>query len=133
MTGYLLDTHVWLWHVGGFKDLPKLFRETLSSDHSRCWLSPISVWELGILVDRGRITLEQPLRRWVAEAAKTFPVREAPLTREIALKSIELELPHRDPADRFIAATALVYGLTLITCDRVLMETDWLPILKSGG
>ena len=56
-----------------------------------------------------------------------MPVRDAPLTREVALVSNELDLPHRDPADRFLAATALVFGLMLVTLDRRLQMADRLP------
>jgi PIN domain nuclease of toxin-antitoxin system len=48
-------------------------------------------------------------------------MREAPLTHEIALASEELSLPHGDPVDRFLAATAQVLGLTLVTADSRLL------------
>lgn len=41
-----------------------------------------------------------------------------------------LELPHGDPADHFLAATALVYELTLVTLDRHLVSAAWLPTLS---
>ncbi|MBT8339733.1 MAG: PIN domain-containing protein [Desulfatitalea sp.] len=42
----------------------------------------------------------------------------ASLNHEVALRSRRISLPHQDPADLFIAATAIVYGLTLVTADR---------------
>jgi len=81
-------------------------------------LSPISIWELGILAKKGRVAIDRPYRDWVRDARARFPVEEAPLTHEIALVSGEVELPHPDPADRFLAATAIVHGLTLLTVDR---------------
>lgn len=51
---------------------------------------------------------------------------EAPLTHAVALRSRQINLPHQDPADRFIAATALEYGLTLMTADQHLRNADWL-------
>ena len=54
---------------------------------------------------------------------------EAPLTKEIAILSRQIQLPHQDPADRFIAATALHYQLTLATVDRHLTNASWLPTL----
>ena len=56
---------------------------------------------------------------WVVESTALF--KEAPLTWEIARVSEAMELPHADPADRFIAATAKVFGLTLVTADRNLL------------
>lgn len=76
---------------------------------------------------RGRINLTIDLRRWVAQAQQRFPVKDAPLNLEVALTSRELALPHRDPADHFLAATALVYDLTLLTVDQHLTQADWLP------
>ena len=51
----------------------------------------------------------------------TAPFREALLTHEIAFAARRLPVPSRDPADRFIAATALVLGLTLVTADVMLL------------
>jgi len=57
------------------------------------------------------------------------PVREAPLTHEIALATRSVGLPHRDPADRLLVATALIHGLTLVTADRNLSRTKQIPVL----
>jgi len=62
------------------------------------------------------------------EAGRRFPVEDAGLSREVAIVSHEIELPHGDPADRFLAATALVYRLTLLTVDERLSSAPWLPI-----
>jgi PIN domain nuclease of toxin-antitoxin system len=61
------------------------------------------------------------------QAYEQFPVREAPLNQEVALISHEITLPHRDPADHFLATTALVYDLTLMTVDSRLTQAAWLP------
>ncbi len=68
----------------------------------------------------GRIALSKPPLEWVREALAKSPVQEAPLTHEIAIKSRAIRLPHEDPADRCIAATALEYEFTLITEDSYL-------------
>jgi PIN domain nuclease of toxin-antitoxin system len=53
----------------------------------------------------------------MAAALKNVPFREATLTHEVAVAAEGLVLPHRDPADSFLAASAKVYGLTLVTAD----------------
>ena len=93
----------------------------------RIWYSPMSVWEIGLLHVRGRIHLEGGPRAWLQTALERFPLDEATLTREVALRSSELDLGHRDPADHLLAATALVHGLTLLTVDERLVGTSWLP------
>lgn len=89
-------------------------------------LSSVSVWEAALLVARGRLEIGESFRQWVEDATSAVPVREAPLTNEVAIRSHELEMPTSDPADRFLAATALVHGLTLLTVDRRLSSLRWL-------
>jgi PIN domain nuclease of toxin-antitoxin system len=60
-------------------------------------------------------------------ALSRFPLTEAALTTEVALRSTEIDLGHGDPADHLLAATALVHGLTLLTLDERLLAADWLP------
>jgi len=67
---------------------------------------------------KGRIRVANPLE-WVERAADQL--REAPLTQEIVRASFGLSLPHADPADRFLAATAKVLKLTLVTADQRLL------------
>ncbi len=83
------------------------------------WLSPISTWEALTLHFKGRIAIYGDLTEWVAQA--TASLREAPLTHEIALVARELQIPQQDPADRFLAATAKVLDLTLVTADARLL------------
>jgi PIN domain nuclease of toxin-antitoxin system len=91
----------------------------LSNPANELWLSPISTWEALLLESKGRVWFLQSPEDWIEEAIAPF--REAPLTHEIALEAQQIALPHRDPADRFIAATAKVLGLTLATADTKLL------------
>lgn len=131
MTSFLLDTHIWLWYLGGSQRLPQGLRRLMDAGRSDFWVSPISVWETGMLLARGRIRLPVPLRSWIDQALETFPVNEAAVNKELALVSQEVKLPHQDPADHFLAATALVYELVLMTVDERLTKLKWLPT-RSG-
>jgi len=114
----LLDTHIWLW---GLLEPSRLGPRTLSElrdTANEIWLSPISIWEALLLHAKGKIHLSVNLAEWIAES--TAGIREAPLTHEIALVAQQLPL-HQDPADRFLAATAQVLGLTLVTADERLL------------
>jgi PIN domain nuclease of toxin-antitoxin system len=115
----LLDTHIWLWSLQDPKRLGHRVRHELANPGNELWLSPISTWEALTLHAKGRIRLHGDLGEWVLRA--TAPLREAPLTHEIALVARELKLPHQDPADRFLAATAQVLDLTLVTADNDLL------------
>ncbi|WP_366053645.1 PIN domain-containing protein [Microcoleus sp. PH2017_34_RAT_O_A] len=78
---------------------------------------PISIWETLILAEKGQISLKPDPVTWVNLALKTLETHEAPMNHAIAILSREIALPHQDPGDRFIAATAIYYGLRLATVD----------------
>lgn len=111
----LLDTHIWLWTLQDPSRIGKRLLHELRNPKNELWLSPISTWEALILNAKHRIQLPADIARWVGEA--TAPFHEAPITHEIALASRKLEGLHKDPADRFLAATAKVLQLTLVTAD----------------
>jgi PIN domain nuclease of toxin-antitoxin system len=90
----------------------------LNDNDNELFISPITVWETLILAERGKIELHPTPEEWIAEALNRSPVIEAKLTHAIAQKSRQIDLPHQDPADRFIAATAWEYGMILITADQ---------------
>lgn len=121
----LLDTHIWLWSVGRNSRISERVREELRSPQNELWLSPISVWEALLLHSKRRVFLHDDVRLWIANS--TINMHEAPLTQEIALAAHELRSARPDPADRFIAATAKVLGLTLVTADRQLLEMEEIP------
>jgi PIN domain nuclease of toxin-antitoxin system len=114
----LLDTHIWIWTKGNPARLAKRVNSELSDPANELWLSPVSVWEALTLMQKGRIHMEDPFA-WVERAAEQM--REAPLTREIVSVGLALPLPQADPADRFLAATAKVLKLTLVTADQRLL------------
>lgn len=115
----LLDTHIWLWSLAEPKRLSRHVERELRDRNNELWLSPVSTWEALLLHAKGRIRLRGSLRDWVANA--TMHMREAPLTHEIVVAAQELPIPQQDPADRFLAATAEVLGLTLVTADERLL------------
>ncbi len=127
----LLDTHIWIWSVAEPERLSSGVRTELESPDNEIWLSPISVWEFLILVEKGRLTPGIPARQWIAEAMSRLPAREAPLTHDIAQESRVLDLPHEDPADRFLAATAKALELTLVTADRRLARSREFAVLSN--
>ena len=115
----LLDTHIWLWSLREPKRLARRVQNELKDQSNELWLSPVSTWEVLLLNARGRIRLHGELSDWLTRA--TAHMREAPLTHEIVLAAQQLPLPHPDPADRFLAATAQVLGLILVTADERLL------------
>lgn len=115
----LLDTHIWLWRFRDPSRLSKRVVHHLNDTENELWLSPISTWEALTLHYKGKIRINEDLSEWLALA--TAGIQEAPFTHEIALLARQLPM-HQDPADRFLAATAQVLDLTLVTADQRLLE-----------
>jgi PIN domain nuclease of toxin-antitoxin system len=114
----LLDTHIWLWTISEPHRIGRRTLHSLQDAGNELWLSPVSLWEAFLLNRKGRIRIHGDLRAWQSEATARF--HEAPLTHEIVMAAEQLPL-HPDPADRFLAATAKVLGLTLVTADSRLL------------
>jgi len=122
----LLDTHCWLLAQLGQVDrlsrpAVSAMRNAESAGHLR--ISVISVWELGMLEQHGRVGLQMNIRSWVDQALTKPGISLTPLTPEIAIESSNLPGNlHGDPADRIIVATARVWNATLLTKDPRLIE-----------
>jgi PIN domain nuclease of toxin-antitoxin system len=119
----LLDIYIWLWSLLEPRNLTRRVAGALHNPRNELWLSSISTWEVLILSERSRIVLAESPRAWIDKALQAAPLREAPLTHEIVLETFGLKFPHRDPADRFLVATARVLGLTLVTADERLINS----------
>ena len=68
---------------------------------------------------------------WIANALDVVPMREAPITYQVAQETARVQFPHGDPADRFLVATARVFGLTLVTADEQLLKARQSPVLAN--
>lgn len=126
---YLLDTHIWIWAVSKPEKLSKEVRGILRKKSNELFISSISFWEFLVLLEKGRVTISKPLDKWLKRAINKTRIREIPIDKEIAIQSRKIPLPHQDPADRFIAATASVHQLTLITSDGKLAKASGLTVI----
>jgi PIN domain nuclease of toxin-antitoxin system len=127
----LLDTHIWVWGSLEPERLSARVTRQLTKPENEIWLSPISIWELRLLHDKGRVRLIPDAASWIDDNLTRLRIREAPLTFEVALAVSSLNLPHNDPADSFIAATARVFGLTLVTADEQLAKLKDITVLSN--
>lgn len=127
----LLDTHIWIWSVAEKDRLRPRVLKALANSENELWLSPVSVWELLILIEKDRIVLNTDAESWIRQSFDASPLKEAPLTLEVALATREICLSHRDPADAFLAATAKVFDLTLVTSDARLISAKGITVLAN--
>jgi len=119
----LLDTHIWIWSLVEPSRLSSQVRTELEDPDNEIWLSPITTWETLTLVRKGRLRLAADTDAWLRDAMRRTAAKEADLTHEVSLQTCALDLGHSDPADLFLAATAVVYGLTLVTADERLLTS----------
>lgn len=124
----VLDTHVAVWWAGDPSRLGRAARARLHTE-DRLGIPSIVFWEVALLVRKRKLDLGMPASDW-ADTLQSVPRVEAlPLTVEIAVQADALAM-HADPADRFIVATALRYGVPLVSKDRLMralrfVETIW--------
>jgi PIN domain nuclease of toxin-antitoxin system len=126
MTTPLLDTHAWVGWMLGSSDLTTAERDALDRlpADRRPYLSAISLWEVAMLVDLKRLSLDVPLVDWLSSAAHPRTVKVIPITAAIAAGTALLPPAfHRDPADRLIVATCRELEAALLTHDRLIMRS----------
>ncbi len=130
----VLDTHTLVWWVNGMKELSKAALQTIEREQregSEILVSAITAWEIAMLIERGRLSMSRELGEWIDLVKSIQGVRFVAIDDEIAVQSVSLPGNfHKDPADRFIVATARKFGATLITKDEKLsgyefVETAW--------
>ncbi len=120
----LLDTCVLLFAAGG---------ETLHNDASLTieeagrdgdlLVSPVSAWEIGLLMSRGRLKSQFPAIEFFDQFVKRASCMVCALTPGIMANASFLpHFNHRDPADCLMIATARALELTLVTRDRTILE-----------
>ncbi len=119
----LLDTHAAIWILRNDAALGKKARDVAvaAADDGQLAISAISFWEIALLIAKGRLrSLDDPseTRALMFRAG----IQEIPLTGEIAILAVQLDALHGDPADRFIAATAITHDATLMTADETLLN-----------
>ncbi len=112
----LLDTHALIWWIEG-NERPSRRAAAAIKEHGPALVSPISFWELGILVERGRVSVDRDLTRWYRDLLASGTAEVAPLTPSGAISAARLSEFHGDPADRFIYATARELDVVLVSKD----------------
>lgn len=128
---YLVDTHIWIWSFTQASRLSSRVANVLADSQNELWLSPVSVWELTILCRKGRMQVHPDLSTWVRRSMSDLQLSEAPLTVEVALTIPTIRFAHADPADQFLAATAKVFDLSLITADEHLLKLPGIRVLAN--
>ena len=124
----LLDTHAAVWLLQGDRRLGAAARRALSRrDAEPPCISDIVLLEMSLLLGSGRVVVGMDPRAFLHRVAACF--RVLGIDADIAATAPELALPHADPFDRVIVATALRHRLRLVTRDRAITESDLVEVL----
>lgn len=120
---YLLDTNIFIWLASQPEKLTphivKLVQE--AADEKRLFVSHISLWEIALKESLGKLKLSLPIGPWLRRATES--IETTSLNLEIIIDSTNLPGDfHKDPADRFIVATARHHLLTLISSDKLIID-----------
>lgn len=117
----LLDTCavIWLSQDEPLDDSGRDAIEALATEGGQLMVSPITAWEIGLLVSRGRLPLTMDSKDWFRSFLRKGEVTLAPLSPETLIDSSFLpENRLKDPADRIIVATARAMDMPILTRDR---------------
>lgn len=119
----LLDTCALIWLSSGASQLTERARTAIDAA-DMVWVSAISVWEISLKVARETLELSAPPEAWFSRALEHHHLSLAALSVEVLVAANSLPWHHRDPADRFIIATAQALGASVITADRRFQDYD---------
>jgi len=119
----LLDTHVLIWLDEGNPRLGNMALRTIieSLAAGQLGVATISFWEVAMLIEKQRLTMQTELEVWRSDLLQTG-LLEIPLRGTTALRAGQLRMFHGDPADRMIVATAIENGATLMTADTKILS-----------
>jgi PIN domain nuclease of toxin-antitoxin system len=123
----ILDTHALVWLDNGAASLGKraiqIIDQALADDALA--VSAISFWEVGILINKGRLSMDFPPDIWRKDLLSRGLV-EIPMNGKTGIDAANLQNFHGDPADRIIIATTLLTGASLVTADEKILKWDGL-------
>lgn len=128
----ILDTHMLVYWCSEPEHLTPAQSHavrTISADNPAI-VADISLWEVAMLQAVGRLKLDRPLTQWLNRALAPPLVRVVEITPPIAEEVVRLsDWENRDPADRLIVATAIVFGASLLTNDAWIRESDLVAVV----
>ena len=111
----LIDTQVFLWGLQGEHRISPRVRTLLPE--AEVWISVVSLWEIVVKKQIGKLELPTPTVEYLKEKLKENGVSVLPLTFDHVRRVEDLVLHHRDPFDRILIAQSIEERLPIITAD----------------
>ena len=127
----VVDTHVLIQDALAPQRLSLRARKTIEREARQGTLaaSDVSLWEIAMLVAKGRLDPGKDAKSFLDDLILGRMLTILPITPAIAVRAQSDEFPHRDPADRIIAATALERDVPLVTADAELRKLRGLKVV----
>lgn len=120
----LLDTHSFLWFVGGDERISEKAKEAIADLENEAFLSVASLWEMAIKINIGKLKLPHPFEDLIPDQLSRNEIKVLDAQLPHLARYIELPLHHRDPFDRLIAAQAQEEKMTVVSKDEVFESYD---------
>ena len=121
----VLDTHVLIWWVSGIEKLSPKAAKIIAKHQPverSILISSITAWEISMLVEKGRLTLNMEVEAWLEKVGQIPAVAFVPVENVVAVKSARLPGQfHKDPADRILVALARQGSHSLVTADKKIL------------
>ena len=118
----LLDTCTFLWWSAGDRRVPKAVRSAVSDPAHEVYVSTVSVWEVMIKYQVGRLPLPRSPERFLREQRERHGFRSLPIDEASVLQLPRLPPLHKDPFDRVLVCQAIEHGMTLLTPDPLIAQ-----------
>jgi PIN domain nuclease of toxin-antitoxin system len=119
---FLLDTHSFLWFIGGDKRLPLTARQLVADIDNEVFLSVVSLWEIAIKVSLKKLTLSKPFDELIPRQLAINEITILPIDFDALNLMIGLPFHHRDPFDRLLIAQATSQKLPIISKDAAFVK-----------
>ncbi len=113
----LLDTHIFLWYISGDKRIPSVMLQHLRNPENELYLSVVSLWEIIIKYQLGKIPLPQSPEQYIPQQRQRHLIRSLDVDEASICQLINLPALHNDPFDRLLICQAIHYGLAFATVD----------------
>lgn len=113
----LLDTHIFLWFISGDTRLPNPLRDTIRDLDNEIYLSSVSVWEVIVKYQLGKLPLPEPPEKYLPKQRELHQIYSLTLDEASIIQLAKLPLLHRDPFDRMLICQAIQNNLILATID----------------
>ena len=125
----VIDTHVLVQDALEPKRLSARARRALEGEQGALAASDISLWEIAMLIARNRLAPGADAAQFIEKVLEARAIRVLPITARIAVLAQSDDFEHADPADRIIAATAMIHAAQLVTADARLRRVKALRVI----